>query len=319
MNKELELIINEIKNNDKIAIFNHNNIDGDSFSCSYGLLLAIKKTFPEKEVVWVLDQEEMKKNFTWLKVNQAYCVDDIDSSYLAIIGDTSSMNKVSQYDKLIKANKIICFDHHQNDINIKHDIFWKNSDLPASTIQAIEIAKELNVDFDEEIAFNLMIGLLTDTGNFQYSLGNHIPVQYFAEMLKFISNDTMDNFWRNMRKRTVRDIEVEKFFYENIKFEGKVAYVVFNEEDTAKFADINFKLKIYSIGNIENYPIWAIFVKETHNNHVDLKLHFRSNGPNVSKIAIDLGGGGHIRAAGAKIKYSENVIEKILENLNKLA
>ena len=318
MNNFLKQIKQEIEAWDKIAIFNHQNIDGDSFSCSYGLLLALKSKYPTKEIVWVLDQEEMKKNFTWLEFDSSVCVENIDSSYLAIIGDTSSQNKVSQYDKLLTAGKIICFDHHQNDINIKHDIFWKDSTLPASTIQAIEIAKYLEVNFTEEIAFNLMIGLLTDTGNFQYSLGDSRPVSCFGEMLEYISNDRMDNFWRNMRKRTMRDIEVERFFYDNLKFDGKVAYITFNEEDTKAFSDINFKLKINSIGNIEGYPIWAIFVKETHEDHVDLKLHFRSNGPNVSKIAIELGGGGHIRAAGAKIKCQPDSIEKILKQLNNL-
>ena len=319
MNKNVETIISKIKEHDKIAFFHHNNIDGDSFSCSYGLLLAVKKAFPNKKLVWVCDEEEMRINFPWLAYDKSVVAKEIDNTYLAIIGDTSSINKVVNYDQLEKAKEIICFDHHQNDINIKHDFFWKDSTLPASSLQAIEIAMNLGVELNEEIAFNLSIGVLTDTGNFTYSLGDSRPVKAFSQMLEYISNEKMDFFWNNMRRKTMRDIDVERFFFDNLKFDGKVAYVVFDKKDTEAFSDINFKLKIHSIGNIEGYPIWAVFVIEAGEDHDRCKLHFRSNGPNVSSVAIEYNGGGHIRAAGAKVRYSETTISDVLKKLNNLA
>ena len=46
-----------------------------------------------------------------------------NGDFLGIIGDTSTINKTSKYDELIKAKFIICFDHHRNGIDIKHDLF----------------------------------------------------------------------------------------------------------------------------------------------------------------------------------------------------
>lgn len=312
------IIVEKIKAANKIAIFHHNNIDGDSWSCSYGLLLALKARFPEKHIVWVADEEDLKQNFPWLDYDKNVVVSDIDSSYIAIIGDTASEAKLTHYEQLLKAKEILCFDHHRNPIDIKHDVFWSEPTYPASSIQAYEIAEALDVPFNQDIAFNMLLGILTDTGNFAYSLANTKPVETFAKLLKYVSNEKMDSFWTQLRRKTMRDIEVEKFFLENLKFDGKVAYVYFDLKSSEAFSDVNFKIKIHSIGNIENYPIWAIFVEADQEGKKVLKLHFRSNGPEVSKVAIAHGGGGHIRAAGAKVPLEDRTLETVLQELNEL-
>lgn len=314
----LNKIIERIKASDKLAIFHHNNIDGDSWSSSYGLLLALKSKFPNKQIVWVANKEDLAHNFKWLPYDESVVVTEIDNTFTAIIGDTASEIKLDYYDQMLKAKEILCFDHHRNQIDIKHDVFWSEPTYPASAIQAFEIAKALDVQFNEEIAFNLLLGILTDTGNFSYSLANPKPVQAFAELLQYVSNEKMDFFWTNLRRRTLRDVEVEKFFLENLKFDGKVAYVYFTKHDAAQFADVNFKIKIHEIGNIEKYPIWAIFVEAEQEGKTYLKLHFRSNGPEVSKVAIAHGGGGHIRAAGAKVILEEHTFRNVLKELNNL-
>lgn len=307
-----------IEKNQKIAIFHHNNIDGDSFSSSYGLLLAIKKKYPNKEVVWVADEEEIAKNFPWIKYESKYVVSTIDDSYLAIIGDTAAINKVSFYDELVKANYIICFDHHQNSIDIKHDLYWQESTYPASTLQAMEIIDALNVEYDEEIAYALILGIITDTGNFTYSLANPKPVDYYAKLLNYISDATMDKFWNQMRRKTIREIEVQKFMYNNLKFEKKINYVYFKHEDSLAFKDINFKMMIHSIGNINDHHIWALFVEIEKEGVMYLSVHLRSNGPDVSQVAMKYGGGGHKRAAGAKIKLEKWTLAELLNDLNNI-
>ena len=317
MNKKQQ-IANKIEEFQDIIIFHHKNIDGDSLSSSYGLLLAIKKKYPQKNVKMFLNKEEMALNFPWFEYKKEFITEKAEGDFLGIIGDTSTINKTSKYDELIKAKFIICFDHHRNGIDIKHDLFWSEPEFSASSMQAIEIAKSLKVEFDEEIAFTLLIGLITDTGSFSYSLDKTEPVRYFADMLDHISRQKMDWFWNNMKKRTQQDIEVIKMLYTNIKYDGQVAYTILDEEICKCYATINIKNKIHAIGNIVDYPIWAMFYTETSGDEKWLKMHFRSNRQNVSQIAIKHGGGGHNRAAGAKIKYTENGITKILKELNAL-
>lgn len=311
-------IVEKIKQYDKITIFNHSNIDGDSWSCSYGLLLAIRKKFPRKQVFWFADESDLAHHFPWLPYDKNVVTNEVTADSLVIIGDTASEIKLPFYSEMKKGAEIACFDHHRNPIDIEVQTFWSEPTYPASAIQAYEIAKALEVEFDEEVAFNLLLGILTDTGNFAYSLANPKPVNAFADLVSHVSNAKMDFFWTSLRRKSLRDIEIEQFFFNNLQFNGKVAFVHLNLKDAAAFADVNYKIKIHSIGNIENYPIWAIFVEVMENGIHKVKLHFRSNGPEVSKVAIAHGGGGHIRAAGTKIEFKSNTIESILKELNEL-
>ena len=312
--------IKYIDKHDKIAIFHHVNIDGDSLSSSYGLLLAIKQKYPNKEVKWVVNEEEMAKNFGWFPYNKEYVAKEIDSSYLAIIGDTSVSKRINGYDEFLKTETRICFDHHLIiEEDLKFDLHWRDGSYPASSIQAVLIAEELGIKLNEETSFALMIGILTDTGNFKYSLANSEPVYKFASLIDNISNEKMDWFWNTFHKKTIRQIEVQKHFYNNMKFDRKVSYVYFDEKTLEEFSDINFKIMIHSIGNIENYPIWAIFSEvRDEDGKLRVKGSLRSNGPIVADVAKNYGGGGHARAAGMSYMVGEKTLQNVLDDLNNL-
>lgn len=315
---QINRIIKHIKKAPKIALFHHINPDGDSLSCSYGLLLALKQKYPKKEIVLVGDKKSFKTSFPFLDINYRYFKSKIDNSYLAIIGDTSVSERIACFKEFVKAKYKICFDHHQNKHNVAYDVFWQASLYPASTMQAIEIIKKMKINLNENISFFLLIGLLTDTGNFVFSLANPIPPLYYSQLLQKVSDEKMNNFFNSFRQRTMQDVELQKEFLNAIKFSGKVAYVVFDKQKVMRYPNVDYKRLVNLIGNIEKYPIWALFI---YNQELDgqetWKLHFRSNGPKVSDVAIKLGGGGHYRAAGAKVPSSITV-DDIVQKLNKL-
>jgi nanoRNase/pAp phosphatase (c-di-AMP/oligoRNAs hydrolase) len=45
---KIKLIAKKIKESKKIVLFHHIMADGDSISCSYGLLKSLKSKFPKK-------------------------------------------------------------------------------------------------------------------------------------------------------------------------------------------------------------------------------------------------------------------------------
>ncbi len=318
INNVVKLITKEIKKAPKIALFHHINPDGDSLSCSYGLLLALKIKFPNKQIVLVGNKKALQTAFPFLEINYEFFVENIDNSYLAIIGDTSVSDRIENFSQFQLAKNKICFDHHQNKNDIEYDIFWKEPSYPASTMQAIEIVKKLAVQLDENSSFFLALGLLTDTGNFVFSLANHLPPLYYSQLLQKISDQKMNKFFNAFKKRTKLDLELQKEFLNSIKFDGKVAYVVFDQKKVNQFPEIDHKHMVNLIGNIENYPIWCLFIHSIDDGLEVWKAHFRSNGPHVSKVAIALGGGGHYRAAGAKIPKTLS-IKNVLKKLNDLS
>ena len=311
----IKSIIEKIEKNDKIALFQHVNPDGDSISSSYGLGLAIKEKYPNKEVVVVADLEYLKTNFKVMDFDESMFKDSIDDSYLGIIGDVSVEARVIKSEELKKANEIICFDHHQNESDLDCSIFWHESTYPASAIQAYEIAKEFNIDFSEETSMFLLLGVLTDTGFFKYSSANPKPLNVVADLFKNVSNERMNKFHRDFARRTKKDLEITAYILDNIKYEKNVAYVIFDKDIVEKFGHINLKIKVNSIGNIEGTDTWAFFLHTIEEDGSVLwSCNMRSSGPKIVEVAKKWGGGGHFKACGARVATRENV-DEVIEDL----
>ena len=317
MNEIIKQIAEKIKGADKIALFHHVRPDGDSLSSSYGLLLAIKNTFPEKEVVFVCEKEYLRDRFPYVDFKDEYLVESIDESYMTIAGDITPTDRMSFVEEFRKGYFKIVFDHHQNIAeDDTQDIYWRQSDWGASSMQAFEIAKAFGVKFNEEVAFTMMIGILTDTGMFQYTLADEKPVRMYSELLEHISNDKMDYYFKESRKKTKADIETQAFVFSKLQYDGQVVYIKIDKANVDKYGEDELHWKINSFGNIEGSSIWVEFLEVNHEEKGQFHVHLRSNGPNVQEVALKHNGGGHIRAAGCWAK-DENEVKLILEELNK--
>ena len=295
--KIINKIVATIKKYDKIAIFTHKNLDGDSYSSSYGLALAIKEQYPQKKVHVFTDLDFLKINFPFLQSKKNLFGTEVQEKTLGIIGDTAIESRIQFFDQLKKCEEIICFDHHQNETNFNPTIYWKDPTYPASSLQAIEIALALRSNFKEATAIALLFGILTDTGFFKYSTNNTKAPMLYAKLLAFASDQAMNNLFIKMHTKTKTDIAILKHIYSNITFKQNLAYLVFDEEIVKKYNYTQLKIKISTIANIEGYDYWAFFI-ETNENGYKYKVSLRTAKKDVNKIATKYNGGGHIKAAG---------------------
>ncbi len=308
-------IVEALKNADKIALFHHINPDGDTLSSSYGLALALRQIFPEKQIAWVINREAIVDRFPWIELDESIIKESIDETWTTVIGDTSAINRIDRKEEFLKGKTKICFDHHRNTPDYDYDIMWIESSWIASSLQAVEIAKALEVEFDENIAFHLGIGILTDSGNFVYSRANPHPVLAFSELLEHISNEKMDFLYQQLKRRTKDDIEMAQYILNNMQFKGNLTYLKASKEDSEKYGGKNLKIKVNQMANIEGYDRWAIFVEMADKDPEEgIIAEFRSLGCNTSEVAIAHGGGGHIRASGCPPKSWEEV-DQIIEEL----
>ncbi len=311
-------IIKALKEANKIAFFHHINPDGDTLSSSYGLAKVFKKAFPDKEIAWVINREAIVSRFPWIVLDESLIKDSIDETWVSVIGDTSAFNRIDRNDEFEKGKIKICFDHHRNTPDYDYDITWVEPTWIASSLQAVEIAEALEIEWDEDIAFHLVIGILTDSGNFVYSRANAHPVLTVGKLLHYISNEKMDFLYQQLKKRTQKDIEVTQFILNNMRFKGKTTYLKATKADSEKFGGMNLKIKVNQMANIEGYDRWAIFVEMADKDpETGIIAELRSLGCNTSQISIAHGGGGHVRASGCPPKSWEEV-DQIIDELNAL-
>lgn len=296
-------IIKLIEQHNKIALFHHQSIDGDSLSSSYGLLLALKSKYPNKEIKWVAEKEFIQRHFKSLNISFEDAIEEIDSSYLAIVGDVSGLERIYKSEEYQKAKIKICFDHHQNTINHEVEVFWHEPTYPASAIQAFEIAKDLKVNFTEEIAFILLFGIITDTGRFQYSLANPKPLVAASELVKFISNQKIDALYQSLSIKSEVATRFQGYVMQNFKVFNEIAYITIPKSVQDSFALTPEECaRVNYLAGIEKIKVWLFFIE--YPDYV--RVEFRSLGLPVNEIAKKFNGGGHVRASGCKLEKMEH-------------
>ncbi|MCP4337087.1 MAG: hypothetical protein GY679_04555 [Mycoplasma sp.] len=300
-------IAEKIKGADKIALFHHISPDGDTMTCSYSFAKALKSLFPNKEVKVVCKCEDVQKRFGFFSFEKEYFINEIDSSWLAIVGDVSVKERIVNYNEFLKAGSHICFDHHDVEKNINVDLFWKEKDWVASTMQAIIILDELKIQYDEEHAVLMLIGLLTDSGFFSYSAAEIAPLQIFKYLIQFISKARMIKLYNSMFISNKLDIKLNAFVWSNVKYFEDVAYIQIKKEDFEKMGvkDSNAAKKFTNkIGNIEGTTKWLMFfeeIKELPENQTLIYVSLRSLDVDLVPTANKFNGGGHAHASGAKV------------------
>ena len=108
MNNQLDQIAKAIEKADKIVLFHHIRPDGDSISCSYGMLKNLQNKFPKKTIKWVADQEYIEDNLKFLNIDFSKDLassEEIDSSWMGIIGDNAVLERTYGFE-IFSKNRI---------------------------------------------------------------------------------------------------------------------------------------------------------------------------------------------------------------------
>lgn len=304
---------------DKIGITCHVSPDGDAMGSSLALYEVLRKLGKHP---YIISKESIEETFKFLpnadKVNEdnseveenTDCVVVLDCGNVERINGNIDVNS-NEYD-------VINIDHHKS--NDMYGKFNYVDDTSASVGQIIyEIMEEMGVELDENIAKCIYTSILTDTGSFRHS-GTSKKTHEIAGMLINTGIDFSEIH------RTIFDNKK----FERIKLYGKVIDTIkldcndrlctmyikesflkelgLENEDTSDLLSFGTK-----IGSVE---VTAL-IKEFKGG---VKVSLRSkNIVDVSAVAENFGGGGHIRAAGFAVENAsvEEVKEKLIEIVGK--
>ncbi|MEG2670377.1 MAG: DHH family phosphoesterase, partial [Oscillospiraceae bacterium] len=161
-----EKIIETIKSASKIAIFTHTNPDGDAMGSSYSLKLALKAIGKRAEVYLEDGYETAAWSLIRGKESDGLEFSDCDLAVALDCGDVFRLG--SHEDDFLKFDNSIAIDHH-----ITHKEFAKSGTVIENISSTCELIYglyvEMGIFIDTDIANNLYIGLISDTGNFKYS------------------------------------------------------------------------------------------------------------------------------------------------------
>ena len=302
-------IKNLIDNSNSILLLTHEGPDGDAIGsvlAFYHYLTSINKSVD----MVILD---IPKVFNFL-TSIDKVVDTTDKEYdLGIVLDCATENRIGQKENLLsRCKKTVCIDHHVSNTNYC-DINLVEGNTSSCCQVIYYLFKEWNIAISTEIGQSLINGVLTDTDGFGINTVDSNTFQMASDILSLGVN-VHNIYSRVLWKKSMPQYELMQIAMNRLEFlcNGKVAYTYILKEDFEKVgASLGEHEGIVDIGkNIDGVEV-SIFVREEDGWTISL----RSTGNvDVSKIAKQVNGGGHIMAAGGKTTCSLEETKTILIN-----
>lgn len=303
--EESSLILSEIKKVQKILINCHRSPDADSI----GSALALRSVLVEmgKDVSLIcpdnISEESKFLNSSDQVTKINYDEYDFSGHDLFMILDSSDWSQVLGLAEKIPEIKKVVIDHHYTnkgfgDINI---VDAKRS----STAEVMyRVFSDWEVNISKEIANDLLAGLIYDTSSLQHPSADKDSAKVFAHLMELGAdkNKIILNLYRNIKFEKVKLIgeiiknmeidEEARFVWSAIPYE---VFTLYPDSSGVK----SMAATLYA-SSIENSDFGLIMIEEKKNFlHVSLR---GKEGTDISKIAEQLGGGGHKQAGGAVIK-----------------
>ncbi|MCR4956029.1 MAG: bifunctional oligoribonuclease/PAP phosphatase NrnA [Lachnospiraceae bacterium] len=300
-----------------IGISGHTKPDGDCIGSTLGLYNYIKLYYPEKEVSLYL--EEPPSEFLFLhgvdEIKHEKEENKVFDVYFALdCGDSKRLGEFGEHFE--NAHFTACVDHHKSNLSFADDNYIvpeasSTSELIFNLMEQEKITKE--------IAECLYLGMVHDTGVFQYSC-THASTMNAAGVLMDKGIDYSRIVDESYYEKTLAQNKIlaKAVLDAECYFDGQVIYTVVTQKEMEEFGVTTKDLSgIVNQIRITKGVEVAVFVYE--NKEQDYKVSMRSKRfVDVSEIAVRHGGGGHARAAGVNISGSEKEVKDlILKELSK--
>ena len=305
-------IFDEISKVKNVAITGHVRPDGDCIGSCTALYTYITNAFKTTQVDLFL--ESLPPNFAFLansdKINSQYST---SFPYDVVISlDSGDLERIGQAQTIFaEAKKTINIDHH-----ISNTEFAEINHVISDASSTCEVLFDLMEDdyIDVLVATSLYTGLIHDTGVFKHSNTTRHTMEIAGKLIEKgvpFSKIIDESFYQ---KTFIQNQILGRCLLESsLLLEGKVIASVISRQT----------LDLYGAGSkdidgaIDQLRITkgvevAILLHET--NSLEYKVSMRSNEIiNVSQIAKQFGGGGHIRAAGCTMKgTSQEIINELI-------
>ena len=311
-----------LKNVNSVCITGHIRPDGDCAGSTLGLYTYIRKNFPDIETNLYLEEPTDKLSFIsgFENINSDY--PDHAPYDLMFCLDSASLERIGKAKKYFDAAKhTVNIDHHISNTMFADENFVDGASSSASE----EIFKFMDPSLlDRDIAIALYTGIIYDTGVFKYSCTSPLTMSIVGELMKFgIPTDWIID--ESFYSKTYEENRIFGYAVMNSKlaFDGKMIYSMLSKQELNEFGVTSKELEgIVPQLRLTKGVLVAAFLYETPAG--DIKVSLRSTDPfDVNEIAVQFGGGGHIRAAGATMKGSledcmQEIITAVGEELKRL-
>lgn len=311
-NSSITEICEQLNSANKIAVFCHTRPDGDALGAGVALTTALNNA--GKYAVMCCDDIIPEKYGFLHSISKVKnkLPNNVDFDTFICV-DCADVNRIGAFSNAFVAfrNRKINIDHH-----VSNKMFADYNcviECPATCQILTDVIVQAGFKIDKEIADLLMLGLITDSGNFTHNDVTDKTFETAALLKKFGADVNLINYQMFTRQTKSRALLFGRVL-NDIRFalDDKLAYMIVRLEHFGKSGVdgsitegfVDFPLTIDGV----EVSVSLLEVKKRQ-----YKVSLRSKGKvNVNAVAATFGGGGHILASGCMLYGElEEVVEKI--------
>lgn len=312
MMKKINDIIGDAKT---IGIAGHVRPDGDCMGSCMSLYNYLKKNRPDLDVRVFL--EFVDKKFNIIENTDQIITTGYDGTKfdLFISLDTASLDRLGLNLPFYEnAKRTACIDHHaSNDGYADYNYI-----LPKASSASEVLYDLLDEDLiDKSIAEPMYMGIAHDSGVFRFQSTTPKTMRIAANMIEKGVNVNMileETFFRKTYNQMMVTAKIQSEAV--LALDRKCIYGYCTSEMMEEYGVTTKDLDavVASIRNVDGVEV-AMFLYQLSEDSYKVSLRSK-NYVDVSKIAVENGGGGHVRAAGAEIHGELNdIINKLLNRI----
>lgn len=310
--QELREIADRLKGVKSALIFTHARPDGDTLGCGLALFLACKKLNIRVEI---LNEEPIPEKYLFLEGMSAFKTAPTIEAEAYIAVDSADEKRLGTLEELFRhgGKKAVTFniDHHISNTSYAKYNFVRP--MAANCQNIAELISLMGARADKAIADALLLGLLTDSGNFSH-------------------NDVTGDTFRTAAALMDAGADVEKLNYNMFKKQSKARAALYARTMSGMRFLLDDRLAIIVVTrkalaeaggdksltegfvdfplSVEGVEVAVALLEVKFRQY---KVSLRSKGKvNVNAVAGVYGGGGHILASGCMLFGDE---EEVVDRL----
>lgn len=300
-----------ILDHDHFLISSHSRPDGDSIGTQLALAEGLEQIGKSAEIA---NRDPYPPNYRVLPGIERILLENPGSNSYdgLIVLECNNLERTGV--EGLPDTFVVNIDHHPSNDQFG-DLNWVDPSASAVAELVYELLLHLGVKITPEIATNLYVAILTDTGSFQFSNTSHRTFQIVSELVKAGASPS-----------EIAQMILQRQSRSRIRLLGELLHSMeFNTKGTIAWISL-LKSTIKEIGassedteGLVNYPLSvegvelsAFFREESQNS---FRISLRSKGDwDVGSVAEEFGGGGHRNAAGLTLTGSYVEVKRQVVN-----
>lgn len=293
-------ILEECRDAKRIGISGHIRPDGDCVGSCLALYQYLKKGFPQADIKVFLERpaDIFRELKGFEKIDSLFGEEERFDVFFALDCNAERLGGAEKYFQT--AGKKINIDHHISNTGCG-DVNVVKPQIGSTCEVLCELFEEKRLDKD--LAMALYIGMIHDTGIFQYSNTTPETLKKAAMLISYgfdFPRLIQETFYQ---KTYIQTQIMGRALMESIRFLDGRCIVSAIDKKTMEFYDVDSRDLDGIVNQLRNIKgvSCAVFMYQT--GVLEYKISMRTDEKvDAAKIATYFGGGGHMRAAGCNMR-----------------